>query len=46
MMQLIFPTVQDMLGTLPPGERDGLLALIARAAAGAGISMRADGPAP
>ena len=46
MMQLIIPTAQDMLATLPPGERDALIALIARAAAGASIGMRADGPAP
>lgn len=43
-MQLISPTVQDMLGTLPPAERDGLLVLIGRAAAGAG-RRDDDGPA-
>ena len=32
-MQLITVTVQGMLGTLPPAERDGLLALIGQAAA-------------
>ena len=31
-MQLINPAVQDMLSTLPAGERDELLALIGRAA--------------
>ena len=44
-MQLINPTVQDMLGTLPAAERDEILVLIGHAA-GAGDPAQAQDRAP